>query len=151
MSLSSDNRWVAHRGQITPLASCLIPVNDLAIMRGYGMFDYFRTYNGHPFHMPDHLNRFEHSAAQLGLSTTMPREELQATIEQLLKAQPLRDAGIRLLLTGGYSADSMTSESPNLFVLSEPLPVFNSQQFAEGVHLMHLDELTFESPRGEEC
>ena len=42
-------------------------VSDLSIQRGYGVFDFFRTVNGIPLFLDDHLDRFYASAAAMYL------------------------------------------------------------------------------------
>ncbi len=34
-----------------------ISINDLALQRGYGIFDFFKTINHSPIFLDDHLNR----------------------------------------------------------------------------------------------
>ena len=53
-------------------------VSDLSIQRGYGIFDFFRTVNGIPLFMDDHLNRFYASAEAMHLSMRKSREELSS-------------------------------------------------------------------------
>lgn len=45
-----------------------ISVLDLGLIRGYGVFDFLRTYHGRTFHLWDHLLRLKYSADAIGLS-----------------------------------------------------------------------------------
>ncbi|MCB0397075.1 MAG: aminotransferase class IV [Flavobacteriales bacterium] len=130
---------------ISPLDNFRVPLNDLAMFRGYGIFDYFRTYGRKPFRLPDHLERFYRSAKLMGLEIPAAKEALTKAVDDLLETSQLKEIGFRMLLTGGYTTDSMTSEHPNLFMISEPLPAFNTTGFAEGVALQ-LSDYTRELP-----
>ena len=50
-------------GEFVDAADASIPATDLAILRGYGVFDFLRTYAGLPFHLGAHLRRLNRSAA----------------------------------------------------------------------------------------
>ncbi|MEI9912278.1 MAG: aminotransferase class IV [Bacteroidota bacterium] len=76
-------------------------VADLSLQRGYAVFDFFRTVNGVPLFMDDHLDRFYASAAGLYMTINKNREELKAIVQELLQRSSLSEAGIRLMLTGG--------------------------------------------------
>ena len=45
-------------GKFIEQSKAFIKVNELGLLRGYGIFDYFRTYDQKPFHLEDHLGRF---------------------------------------------------------------------------------------------
>jgi D-alanine transaminase/branched-chain amino acid aminotransferase len=48
-------------GAILPLADAHLHITDLALLRGYGVFDFFKSVNGKPIFIEDHLYRFEKS------------------------------------------------------------------------------------------
>jgi branched-chain amino acid aminotransferase len=104
-----------------PASSASISVNDLAIQRGYGIFDFFKTIGGLPIFLDDHLDRFFHSADRMRLSVGKTREELKEIITQLMRLNNLPDSGIRITLTGGYSPDSISPGQPNLIILQHGL------------------------------
>ena len=45
-----------------------LKVTDLSVQRGYAVFDFFRTINGRPLFINDHLDRFFASAAAMHLA-----------------------------------------------------------------------------------
>ncbi len=55
-------------GHFVPADQAALPINDLGIVRGYGVFDMLRTYNRVPFHLQDHLARLQRSADQIDLA-----------------------------------------------------------------------------------
>jgi branched-chain amino acid aminotransferase len=99
-----------------PAAEASLRVNDLSIQRGYGIFDYFKTIDGRPVFLDDHLDRFYRSAARMHLSVGKTREELKAVIAEIQQLNQLPDSGIRITLTGGYSTDSVSPGQPNLII-----------------------------------
>ncbi len=57
--------WV--RGQIVADEAVTISVLDRTFEHGLGLFETFRTWNGHPTLLPRHLDRLTCSAGELGL------------------------------------------------------------------------------------
>jgi hypothetical protein len=49
-------------GKIINLKQATLSIYDLGLIRGYGVFDFFRTYNGKIFHAKEHHARFKNSA-----------------------------------------------------------------------------------------
>ncbi|WP_316812002.1 aminotransferase class IV [Pedobacter heparinus] len=94
-----------------------ILVKDLSVQRGYGIFDFFKTVNNRPIFLDDHLDRFYYSAAQMHLQVSQSRAQLKEILKELMKLNNMPDSGIRITLTGGYSADGYNlAEQPNLII-----------------------------------
>jgi branched-chain amino acid aminotransferase len=101
-------------GRISPSAEASIPVTDEGLLRGDGVFEVIRVYDGRPFALSDHLDRIERSAANLRLGHEVPRTELEHEIPELLERRGGGefDGIVRVVLTRGGRR----------IVLTEPLP-----------------------------
>jgi branched-chain amino acid aminotransferase len=110
----------------------LLHVTDMSIQRSYAIFDFFRTVNGVPLFMEDHLNRFFTSAAAMHLSISKSKEEIRHIVQELLQRSSLPEAGIRLLLTGGYSTDGYHPGTPNLLIICNPVKTATVNDFEKG-------------------
>ena len=111
-----------------------IHVTDLGLLRGYGIFDFFRVVNGESIFLEDHLDRFFNSAAQLHLTVPHERPKLREAIAEIarLNAAPL--LGVKLILTGGYSTDGYEpAAEPNLIMIAKPFALHNKP---DGLTLM---------------
>lgn len=127
-------------GQFVPDEKAVIPVTDLAVLRGYGVFDLFRTYNGKPFHWQAHLERLVGSAQRIGLTFPWSRKELTTIVMQTVHKNPeIDNAYVRVVITGGASRDFATFENkPRLLVLISPIPVYPDWWYQKGVKLITL-------------
>jgi branched-chain amino acid aminotransferase len=114
----------------------VLHVSDLSMQRGYGIFDFFRTINGMPLFMKDHFERFYTSAEAMHLPIGKNREELAAVIYALIKKSGLTEAGIRIMLTGGYSSDSYHPSAPNLLITCNPVKTATADDFEKGISII---------------
>jgi len=126
-------------GQILPADQLTIGTTDLGLLRGYGLFDYFRTYNGRPFQWDWYWGRFTNSAAMLHMSVPIQKEEAYRTVMTLLEKSGGADMAFRFVLTGGYSSDSISVQQPNLLIVAEELPAQQLIQYERGIKVI-LDE-----------
>ncbi|KAL6073538.1 Dalanine aminotransferase [Balamuthia mandrillaris] len=116
-----------------------VPANDLAVMRGYGAFDFLCTFNGKPFLMEEHLQRFENTARLMKIPFTRSVEELKELVhEGIRRNSHMKEFYIKVVLTGGISPDSKatTLGTPSFFmVFLKPSPT--SQHFyKEGLKII---------------
>src|SRR4051794_23316944 len=89
-------------GSVMPSHEATIPVTDEGLLRGDGVFEVIRVYDGRPFALTDHLDRIERSAANLRLDD-VPRGELESEIPELLdqRGGAQFDGCLRIVLTRG--------------------------------------------------
>jgi len=88
-------------GSITPAEETLIPVTDEGLIRGDGVFEVCRVYDGKVFALDDHLDRMERSYANLMLPGAVPRAEIEAEVPRLLQERGTYDGQLRIMLTKG--------------------------------------------------
>ncbi|MBS0651088.1 MAG: aminotransferase class IV [Verrucomicrobia bacterium] len=114
-----------------------ISVLDLSILRGFGVFDYLRTYSGKPFHLIEHLLRLQYSAQQLGLELPYTLEKISEIINEVLRLNQLAEASIKIIATGGVSPDQFTPQQPStLIVFAYPLASYPPEFFTKGINVV---------------
>ena len=115
----------------------VLPVTDLAILRGYAVFDFLRTYNGRPFHLEAHLRRLRNSAALIGLDCHWSLDELAEIVDETLAQNDYPESNIRLLITGGDSEDSISpGQNPRLLVMVRPVTPYPENWYEEGIKII---------------
>ena len=79
----------------------VIPVTDEGFLRGDGVFEVLRVYDGVPFALAEHLDRIEHSAANLRLGWEPDRSQLDREAKALIAERGGGDHLLRIVLTRG--------------------------------------------------
>jgi branched-chain amino acid aminotransferase len=99
-------------GQIRPSEELSIPVTDEGLLRGDGVFEVIRVYDGTAFALTDHLDRLERSGANLRLPTVF-RGELETEIPELLAARGGSefDGVLRIVVTRGGRRILLTEQA----------------------------------------
>ncbi|MGC3944019.1 MAG: aminotransferase class IV [Chryseolinea sp.] len=136
MNASQNARYAIVRGQLLPVNEAMLHVSDLAFQRGYGIFDFFKISDGHPFFLNDHLDRFFESARILKLHVPAQRQEIEQGIHQLIARNDMPASGIKLILTGGYSADGYQPGESNLVMTQHALKLPSEEQIEKGVSVV---------------
>lgn len=88
-------------GEIMPAGDAMIPATDEGLLRGDGIFEVIRVYDGLPFAFDEHLARLQRSGANLRLPIDV--EAVRADANRLLAhagAGPDHEA-LRIVLTRG--------------------------------------------------
>src|SRR5687768_7587291 len=86
-------------GTVMPADEARIPVTDEGLLRGDGVFEVVRLYDGRPFALDDHLERMARSAQNLRLP--FDAAAVRADVEALLAAAEPEDGNVRLVVTRG--------------------------------------------------
>ena len=127
------------QNKIVPAEKAFLHVRDLSIQRGYGVFDFFKIKDGHPFFLNDYLERFYNSAKIMHLTVPHSHEELKSIIYQLIQKNNIEESGIKIILTGGYSEDGYQPAEPNLILTQHPLTLPAKEQIEKGVKIIAHD------------
>ncbi|MBO9684180.1 MAG: aminotransferase class IV [Flavisolibacter sp.] len=122
--------------EFVPEEKALLHVSDLAIQRGYGVFDFFKVVNSVPVFLQEHLDRFYFSAEQMHLNVAYSKDELKKIISALIEKNNAANTGVRITLTGGYSPDGYQLFKPNLVIALRPLTPPTEDQFQNGIKLL---------------
>lgn len=124
-------------GRFVPADEAMIPVDDLALLRGFGVFDLMRTHGGRPYFLEAHLKRLEQSARRIGLPLPWSRRQLADIIGKTLSRNYFAEANIRTIITGGSSPDFVTPQGrPRLLVLVSPAPELPQKWYKDGVKII---------------
>ncbi len=113
-----------------------IHVSDLTLLRGYGVFDFFRLSGLTPLFIDDHLERFFNSAEELRLTCPVQKTKLRKMILELIQLNKMENSGMRLLLTGGESSNGYFIGNPTLIVINEPLTAPPEETFTKGIKII---------------
>ena len=133
-----NDHFACINGEIVKKENAAINIDDLSIQRGYGIFDFFRTYNNRPVFLEDHLDRFFYSAEKMHLRIKYSPEEIKQFILELIAKNNTPESGIKVILTGGYSENGYTLAEPNLIITQIPVG-FIKDNFEQGIKLITYD------------
>lgn len=122
-------------GSFVKKENAFIHVNDIGLLRGYAVFDYFKTYYGKPFRLNDHLERLKSSASLIGLTIPFSLNEIGNICYELLRRNNFKESNIRVVITGGVGADSKTKGEPGVIITCEPRVEWDDSFYDDGVKI----------------
>jgi len=107
--------WI--NGELRDVDDARVSAFDHGLLVGDGVFETLRVYDGRPFAWTRHLVRLEHSADGLGL-TVPERAVVRAAAAEVLEANALREARLRITVTGGVQplGSERRATTPTLIV-----------------------------------
>jgi branched-chain amino acid aminotransferase len=108
-------------GALVPLEQARVSVLDHGLVVGDGVFETLRVYRNVPFAWSRHLARLRTSAGGLGLAVP-DDDHLRGAADAVLEANQLREARLRITVTGGPgSPGSAKGDAPaTVFLLVFP-------------------------------
>jgi branched-chain amino acid aminotransferase len=108
-------------GQIVDEDSAFVPINNLGVQRGFGVFDFCRVRNGKPTFLKDHLDRFDRSQKFMNLAFSIGRDEIQQAISNLQKKNKFEFGSFKFVLFAD-GEDSSSELMPFFYIMNAPLP-----------------------------
>jgi aminodeoxychorismate lyase len=112
-------------GKLMPAAEAMVPVSDRGFMYGDGLFETTRVVNGRPFRLAQHLERMVRGADYLKIPLPFTPKEIQKFTAQLVEANAMPDAVLRVTLTRGAGERGYSpaaAGTPTMVMSLHPLP-----------------------------
>lgn len=133
-----NDRWVK-TGELK------ISAFDLSVTRGFGVFDFLRTYHNRPFMLKEHIARFFNSLKILKMTSVKTKKEIEAIIKEGVNRNRFPETNIKIIQTGGGSDDGITPNGKYTFMaMFTPATRYPSSYFQKGIKLIT-------SPMGRIC
>jgi len=88
-------------GDLTPGSKAKLSPFNFGFLYGYGLFETMRSYGGSIFRLDRHLARLHEAAKTLGIARELTAFDLEKACRDLLKANNLNEARLRLTVTAG--------------------------------------------------
>lgn len=125
-------------GKILPFDKAFLNLDDLGALRGYGVFEVLKTENGKIFLFNEHFSRLKNSSEYLGIKLPLKKSEIEEIIKKLIIKNKIKQAAIRIVLTGGRSKDAMifNSKTPTFYILVSEFKALSAKLFKNGVRLI---------------
>ncbi|MEX1303049.1 MAG: aminotransferase class IV [Desulfotignum sp.] len=127
-------------GAFVPAEKAMIPVDDLAVLRGIGICDIMRTFHKKPYFVDEHIDRLMESGKKIGLALPWTRAEIKQIVFDTLEKNPgLEEVNIRIVITGGSSPDFITPTGrPRLIVMITPINKLPEEWYTQGIKVITL-------------
>jgi branched-chain amino acid aminotransferase len=125
------DRKVHLNGQLVIAGQASISVGDPGLLHGASVFTTMRAHHGKVFRLEHHLERLAQSVRRFGLQVDATAQGLARSVDELLEANELDEARVRITLTPG-PADG----SPTTLVTAEALPEYPSVWYSEGISVV---------------
>ncbi len=119
--------------KLIDLDDARVSVTDSGLLYGAGLFETMRSRNGVVFRLEDHLDRLFFSAQALSIIHSYSKEHIRAAINDLLKANGLAEARLRLTLTGGPLAQSEEQRQATLVITATAFTPYPADYYQAGV------------------
>lgn len=130
-------------GKILSFEKAAISLNDLGVIRGYGIFEALKTVNNKIFLYDEHFARFKKSADNLHIKIPVSKAEIKEIIFKLIKKNKIKKASVKIVLTGGKSEDGLRfdSKTPTFYILVSELKSLKEEFYKNGVKLSMVDNV----------
>jgi len=119
--------------KLVDINKACISVTDSGFLYGAGLFETMRSHNGVVFALEDHIDRLFSSADTLSIEISYDREYITGAVYEVLQANKLTDARLRLTLTGGPMSASDEDRKPTLLITAARLQPYPPEYYKKGV------------------
>lgn len=123
---------------LVPKEQAVVSVFDHGLLYGDGVFEGIRAYNGRVFRLQEHLERLYRSARAIVLDIGMPLADMEKAVLDTLRANKLKDAYIRLVVTrgvGDLGLDPKKCPKATVFIIADRIALYPPECYTEGLEV----------------
>ncbi len=126
-------------GELVDRDKATVSVFDHGLLYGDGVFEGIRSYGGKVLRLQKHVRRLFDSANGIRLQIPLSRKEVAKAVEGTLKANGLKDAYIRLVVTRGEGTlglDPNRCPKPNMFIITDKIALYPQELYENGLDII---------------
>ena len=127
-------------GRIVEREEAVISVFDHGLLYGDGVFEGIRAYNGRIFRLAEHLSRLADSAKAIYLQLPLPLKKIEEAVVETVRANSLRDAYIRLVVTRGVGDLGLDMrkcrKNASLVIIADKIELYPPDYYQKGLDVI---------------
>ncbi len=126
-------------GELYPKSEAKISVFDHGLLYGDGIFEGIRVYSGRLFRFKEHIDRLYESARIIRLKMPLSREDMDCAVQDTVRANGMRDAYIRLVVTrgaGDLGIDPRKCKKSTLIIIVDKITVYGEELYEQGIPII---------------
>lgn len=118
-------------GILSPIDQATLPVDNLELSYGFGVYESLRVRHQSIYFLTEHVERLFFSAQCLGLEHPFSLEQITDWSNQLVKANQIEAANIKMLLLGGK-----TPADAHLYIFLTAPRFLDKKEYRDGVKVI---------------
>lgn len=126
-------------GRLLPEEEARVSVFDHGLLYGDGVFEGIRAYDGIVFRLKEHLDRLYNGARVIMLDIPLSQEEMTQAVLETIRANGLRDAYVRLVVTrgvGDLGLDPRKCPRASVFIIAAGIALYPEEVYINGLRLI---------------
>ncbi len=126
-------------GNFVEKEQAVVSVFDHGLLYGDGVFEGIRSYNCLVFKLKEHIDRLYESAHTLMLQIPLSKSEMEKAVIDTLKANQLKDAYIRLVVTrgpGDLGLDPRKCAKATVFIIADKISLYPKEFYEKGLAIV---------------
>lgn len=126
-------------GKLVEREDAKVSVFDHGLLYGDGVFEGIRTYDGLIFKLKEHIDRLYQSAQTIMLEIPLSKEDLIEAVKRTLRANNLKNAYIRLIVTrgvGDLGLDPRKCPRPTIIVITDKIALYSEKFYKQGMEII---------------
>jgi branched-chain amino acid aminotransferase len=126
-------------GKLIKKEDAKVSVFDHGLLYGDGVFEGIRSYNCLVFKLREHIDRLYASAQGISLKIPMEKSQMEKAIIGTLKANKLKDAYIRAVVTrgeGDLGLDPRNCRRPTVFIITDKIALYPAELYHKGLKIV---------------